>query len=165
MRRGLLSSTSKPAKVVANIVSEAVVDDEVEEFDLNDLTALDFLPSEDSADEQPPVIPKAPSPRKLPEIAKPALADPEHVEPTHPLAEVAVPPAETSVSAGKGKKRGKNESGDDPDRFKKMKVKGSDQELLVDVKRLVKYSDMDRQANHDKSAPADFRSTIDYGDL
>lgn len=73
---------------------------------------------------------------------------------------------ETVIKLPAEGQKGKRKKGgiDETDRFKKMKIRGTDQELLVDMTRVVKYSDKDKQ-DHASTGPADFRATIDYGDL
>jgi len=84
------------------------------------------------------------------------------VEAIEPMPIIEPVPEETPAAVQQSGKSKRVEA-DDPNRFKRMKLQGSDQELIVDVKRLVKYSDVDKQAN--TSSTSDLRSTIDYGDL
>ena len=73
-------------------------------------------------------------------------------------------PVEHDIAAVPTKGKRKRGSLDEADRYKRMKIQGTDQELLVDMTRVVKYSDKDKQ-DHAPTGPADFRATIDYGDL
>lgn len=69
------------------------------------------------------------------------------------------------------KRKGKSEKSDE-ERWKKMKLKGSDNEILVDVKRLQKYVDFDSAGitsfqEEVKQAKGNFRqqAMTDYSDL
>ena len=147
MRRGIHSKPALPSSSAKPSL------DSVADLDISAALAA-LSDDEDASEQQPALILPEDSPSKNPASESapgPAVA---RTEPAEVLVEV---PAEvpTEVTSHLPPRKRRKLAEHDPGRFVKTKLLGSEEEVVLDLKRTVKYVDPDKPQRNEK--PGNFR--------
>ena len=161
MQRGLTVGTTNKADMKRVILA----DDDSEGSD-----AFEILTdqSEDELNQSNPIENSNHSPTHEDLRRSPRMSSSPHKDTDQSAVSAStVPPTKAAHSIVQSPKKRKAELPDPSGQKKRLKLLGSDQEIVVDTKRLVKYTDVDKiDASQASATPAPARGPVpDYSDF